>query len=153
MSCISHETLARFAAGDMEAADASDVEAHIRTCAECRKRLEAIRKADTVLCLLKRAEPSAQALLNTRRLISEEIRAPQAPEIMTLDDVAEFLRIGPGELEEIAEELPAFELAGEIRVRRAKLLDWIEHRERQYMRQTIESRAARISRTAFQRGA
>ena len=153
MTCISHETLAQFAVGDMDTGDVSDVEAHIRSCPECRRRLEAVRKVDTALCLLRRAEPSAQALLDTRCLISEEIRIPQASEIMTLDDVAEFLRIGPGELEEIVEELPAFELAGEIRIRRTKLLDWIEHRERQYLRQTIESRTARISRTAFQKGA
>jgi len=153
MICMSHETLAQFAAGDMDAAEISDAEAHILQCPECRRRLEAVRTADAALCLLKRAEPSAKALLATRRLISEEIRVPQPSEIMTLDDVAEFLRIGPAEMEEIAEEFPAFELAGEIRIRRAKLLDWIEHRERQYLRQTIESRTARISRTAFQKGA
>jgi len=153
MICMSHETLAQFAAGDMDAAEISDVEAHIAQCPECRRRLEAVRKTDAALCLLKRAEPSAQALLATRRLISDEIRIPQPSEIMTLDDVAEFLRIGPAGMEEIAEELPAFALAGEIRIRRAKLLEWIEHRERQYLRQTIESRTARISRTAFQKGA
>jgi len=62
---------------------------------------------------------------------------------MTLDEVAEFLRLSPGQLDEVASDLPGFELAGQVRVRRAKLLEWIERRERSYLRNTVASRVAR----------
>ena len=71
---------------------------------------------------------------------------------MTLEEVAEFLRISGDELGEIVEELPAFELGGRIRVRRAKLLEWIQQRERDYSRDIASSWAARASSDEFQKG-
>ena len=62
---------------------------------------------------------------------------------MTLDEVAAFLRIDPSDLGEVAEELPAFELGGQVRVRRERLIEWIQQRERAYTRQAGESWAAR----------
>ena len=63
---------------------------------------------------------------------------------MTLDEVAEFLRVSLEELGEVVGELPAFELAGRVRVRRTKLIEWIEKRERAYARGRIESEVAGI---------
>jgi hypothetical protein len=62
---------------------------------------------------------------------------------MTLDEVAEFLRISLDELEEVVTELPAFEVAGQLRVRRARLLEWVEARERAYRRSSAQSEVAR----------
>jgi hypothetical protein len=36
---------------------------------------------------------------------------------MTLGEVAEFLRVPPDALAEVAEDLPAFEIGGQVRVR------------------------------------
>ena len=47
---------------------------------------------------------------------------------------------------------PAFELAGQIRVRRAKLVEWIERRERDFTRQSAASWAARATAGAFGKG-
>ena len=154
MNCtITHEILAQFQAGDLDDERSHSIKQHIPHCPRCRARLEALRNTDRTLCRLGHTEPSAEALLNTRHLLSEEIRQPQPPEIMTLDDVAEFLHIGREEVEQFAEELPAFELAGAVRVRRTRLIEWIEQREHQYLRQTVESRVARIARYAVQKGA
>ena len=154
MNCtIAHETLARFQAGDLDDEHSHSLEQHLGQCPECRSRLDTLQTVGRTLCLLSHAEPSAETLLNTRHLLSDETRQHHLPEIMTLDDVAEFLHVGPDDLEQIVEKLPAFELAGAIRVRRTRLIEWIEQREHQYLRQTVESRVARTSRYAVQKGA
>lgn len=53
-------------------------------------------------------------------------------EIMTLAEVASFLRLSEKEMAEVAEELPAFELAGKVLVRRERLMTWISEREGKY---------------------
>jgi len=151
-SDVSYEALAEFAAGDMAADRARAIEEHLPQCERCRRRLEALRKADALVQALPRMEPSARASLNVRRAVSKEIRGGDAPEIMTLDEVARFLRISPDALEEIAEELPAFELGGQIRVRRARLVEWVEERERRHVRSNAESQAARVVRGIFVKG-
>jgi len=148
-----YDELASFAAGEADAERARLLGEHAARCQQCSSRLEALRRADAGLRMLRRTEPSARALLDTRRRLSQEIRGGEIPEIMTLDDVAEFLRIGPEEIEEVVEELPAFELAGRIRVRRERLIEWIEQRELQYLRRTAESRMTRIGWAASEKGA
>jgi hypothetical protein len=83
-----------------------------------------------ILAELRPAPMPAGELLAVRRALSAEVRGAGAPEVMTLPEVAEFLRIDEADLAEILDELPAFELAGRLRVRRARLVEWIEHRER-----------------------
>jgi len=145
MDCdVTYEELARFAAADLDAGRARDVAEHAKSCGPCRRRLDAVRAVDAGLRALPRAEPPAAALLRTRRLLSDETRGTRAPEIMTLDEVAEFLRISLDDLEEIVLELPAFELAGQLRVRRARLIEWVEEREQAYGRSRAQSEVARI---------
>lgn len=65
---------------------------------------------------------------------------PVSAEIMTLAEVAAFLRISEVELGEIADSLPAFELANQILVRKSRLLEWIEEREGHYAWSAAHSR-------------
>ncbi len=153
MGCeITYEELAAFAAGDCEAARTGEIEEHLSGCDRCRDRLEALRDVDSALGSPRRAEPSARAVLEARRAISRELRGTSSPEIMTLDEVAEFLRLAPDQLEEIAEGLPAFELAGQLRVRRERLVEWVEQRELVYVRRNIESSVSRSLAGDFGRG-
>jgi len=133
------QTVAVYAAGEMEPAGREDFTKHLGGCRACKNRLEAIRTADGALASLAAYQPSPQALLATRRRLSEELRGGNRPEIMTLQEAAEFLRISQQQLGEVLEELPAFELAGQVRIRRARLIEWIEQRERDYKRQINES--------------
>ena len=143
MDCgITYEELASLAAGDADAAEAERIEQHARTCAACRTRLAALRRADRELRLLPRPEPSAGAVLATRRAIAAETRGSAGPEIMTLGEVAEFLRVLPDALAEVADDLPAFEVGGQVRVRRARLIEWIADRERSYAASRAESEVA-----------
>jgi len=143
MKCeVTYEELSALAAGDLAAERTGQLEQHLPTCAECRRRLDAIGALDARLRSLRRLEPSAAVTLRARRLFSRELRA--APEVMTLGEVAEFLRVSLDDLGEIVAELPAFELAGRVRVRRTKLIEWIEKRERAYARSNMESEVAGI---------
>lgn len=150
MRCdITYEELARWSSGEISSARSREIEDHAARCEHCRRRLESLREVDRTLPVLPRNEPSARALLNVRRALSAELRGEAGPDVMTIEEVAEFLRVSPEELERISDELPAFELAGRIRVRRAKLLEWVEQRERNFMRTTIESEAARLLAGVF----
>jgi len=138
MECeTSYEELSAFAAGDAE-----HLGDHVRTCAACRARLAALRRVDRDLRLLQQPGPSAGAVLATRRLIARETRGAGGPEIMTLSEVAEFLRVPPDALAEVADDLPAFEIGGQVRVRRTRLIEWIAERERSYARSRAESEVA-----------
>lgn len=145
MDCeVSWEELAALAAGELHADRARELERHLSACATCQGRLKALKGVDAALPTLARMEPSAAALLAARRALSELVRGPRAPEIMTLEEVAQFLRVTVDDLTEVAAELPAFEIAGRIRVRRSRLIEWIEQRERARARSTIESEVAGI---------
>ena len=145
MNCnVDYEELAQYAAGDAETERAREIEGHLSSCEACRHRLKALGEVDAGLRLLPRLEPRAAAVLQSRRLLSREVRGADAPEIMTLEEAADFLRVPRRAIGEIVEDLPAFEVAGEIRVRRSKLLEWIERRERASARSRAESQVSSI---------
>ncbi len=139
MQCeISYEDLAAYAVGDAE-----HLGEHVRTCPACRERLAAMDRVDRDLRLLPRPEPSAGAVLAARRAVARESRGTGGPEVMTLAEVAEFLRVPPDALADVVGELPAFEVGGQVRVRRARLVEWVAERERAYTRGRAESEVAR----------
>lgn len=153
MECeLRYEELAEFAAGDLSAERSNEISRHVDECDICRQRLAVLRKLDATLKNLPPVKPKTEAVLKVRRAISQQIRGANASEIMTLDEVAAFLRISSDDMAEIAEELPAFELAGNIRVRRTKLIEWIEQQELNYMRSTIESDVSRSIKGMFTKG-
>ena len=153
MTCdYEYEELAAFAAGDVDADREAQIRRHLEDCETCRLRLGTIRQADTALRSLRPHRPSADALLNIRRALSTEVRGAATPEIMTLEEVAAFLRIEQDELQEVVSELPAFELAGRMRVRKAKLLEWIERRERRYLQAAAASDLAMAIKLHLHKG-
>ncbi len=145
MNCdVTYEELAALAAGDLPADREAEVLLHLPDCPRCRNRMEAVRRADAALKALPPCEPPVRAVLAARRALAGVVRQPAPAEVMTLEEVGEFLRLTPDQLDQVAEELPAFELAGQVRIRRAALLEWVQQRERDYARQTAGSLAARI---------
>lgn len=99
-------------------------------------------------------EPLAQRVLARVR---EAARSPgpvpaHVPEVLTLRDAAAFLRISEEELAQILDELPLFELAGQLRIRTERLREWIEQRERTYQRNAFRTSALRITRSAWLEG-
>ena len=145
MNCdVTYEELAAFAAGDAAPERARRIRQHLRSCEDCRRRLKALASLDDALRLVPRTEPPANAVLNARRALSHQRRTESAPDIMTLDEVAEFLRVSSDDLEDVAEELPAFELGGQIRIRRARLIEWIQQRELAYASSRAQSEVAAL---------
>jgi hypothetical protein len=133
-----------FELSEYQAGHKSDrLEKHITECEICRRRIATLTQMDQSLRTFDLQKLSDQAALQIRKTLSREIRGSACPEIMTLTDVANFLRLSPTQLEEIIDELPAFELAGQIRVRRTRLIDWIEQRERDFFQTNIESAMAK----------
>ncbi len=149
MTCnISYIELSEYQAGN----GSERVRQHLAECPACRHRLEALTRTDAALRSIPRVSPSDEAALRVRQNLAQEIRGADRPEIMTLTDVADFLRLSPAQLDEIIGELPAFELGGQIRVRRTRLLEWIEHREREFQQSTLESEIARSTSRFSVRG-
>ena len=143
MNCdVLYEDLAALAAGELEGVRAERTRRHLAECGECRRRQDALKRVDLSLKHLRPVRPSAAAVLAARRALNETIRGKAPPEIQTLAEAAEFLRISPEQLGEIVEELPAFELAGQIRIRRQRLVEWVRLREHEYTRQQSASWAA-----------
>ena len=143
MNCdVLYEDLAALAAGELEGVRAERTRRHLAECGECRRRQDALKRVDLSLKHLRPVRPSAAAVLAARRALNETIRGKAPPEIQTLAEAAEFLRISPEQLGEIVEELPAFELAGQIRIRRERLVEWVRQREHEYTHQQSASWAA-----------
>ena len=153
MDCdVAYEVLVAFADGDLDETRQLEIDRHVTACEKCRERLQAVLASDAVLTSMKRLEPSAGATLSARRALAEVIRRPQLAEIMTLDEAADFLRITLDQLGELVEELPAFELAGQIRLRRERLIEWIQQRERDYVRQGAASWVSRAAAVHIGKG-
>lgn len=153
MNCeITYEQLGALAIGELDAKQAAEIREHLAQCEHCRNRMAALNRIDEILMTLRPFHPPASTVLATRRALAPEIRPAPASEIMTLEEASHFLRITADQLGEIVEELPAFELAGQIRVRRDRLLEWIQQRERDYNRQRSESWVARAGTLGLGRG-
>lgn len=146
---MTYEELAAFAAGDLDARRHSGINDHLLRCERCRDRIDALGRADEALAELVPAKPSPRAVADVRQALSQAIRTEAPPQVMTLEQVAMFLQITADQLGEIAETLPAFELAGQIRVRRVRLVEWIEQRERDYSRNSAASSAAQAKSTQW----
>ena len=141
MKCsVTYEELAAFAAQEP---GSDDLGRHVHACGECRKRLAALRDVDGALQRIVKEGPPARGVLNTWRAVLEESRGGRCDEVMTLDDVATFLKLSLDDLEDVASDLPTFEVAGRVRLRRAKLMEWIEDRERRHRRSIAASETAR----------
>jgi anti-sigma factor RsiW len=133
MDChISNDDLARFI-DERAALEQSDrIARHLSACRVCRQRADALQAADNELVRLRNLAPSPETVAAVRETAAAELRTSQQQAIMTLPEVAAFLRLREEELEAVLPELPAFEIAGRTRVRRDCLLEWIAEREHRH---------------------
>ena len=145
MSCeIAGEDLSRYAAGDCDAETGERLARHVSGCDVCARRLEGIRKVDAALRALPPLRPSADTLLRVRRALGPEVRGSAAPEVMSLEQAADYLQVSVENMEEALWDLPVFEVAGQVRMRRSKLIEWMERRERQYARERASSEVTQM---------
>jgi len=149
---VTLEELAQYADGELRSSRLREVEAHVAGCEDCRSRLASVQEADGMLSRVRPSGPPDSVKLAARRKISEAARPASTPQVLALNEVAALLHITMEELDEIAGELPAFEVAGRIRVRRAKLLAWIAAREQEYVHRTAASWASESKAESLQKG-
>ena len=135
------ETLSAFDAAELDPDLTAQVEKHVSECAECSRLLRTVRKATDLVSRLVDEEPARSVCV---RILGEVDRflAPDladAPEIMTPEQLARFLHVPLGKLDDRIETIPGFEIGGELRFRKERVLEWIEQREQERERRTIYS--------------
>jgi predicted anti-sigma-YlaC factor YlaD len=120
-------------AGELADPQEKQVQEHVKDCAECARLLSAMRAAMDTLVALEDPPPPQRVTLGVLNAPPRRSHAEQAdaPEIMTPEELAHFLRLLPDDLEEVIGLIPGFEIAGRLRFRKARVLEWIEAREKQ----------------------
>ena len=136
--CQSMEVLlSQYEAGELsQAADVAWVRQHLGGCEHCRavlvsfERLSAICEVDEAPRLRQDRASTIWSHLRGAGT-SEEVEVPGAEaEILTLEEAAAFLKVSMTALEAELDTLPVFEFGGCVRIRRHRLLTWIETREK-----------------------
>lgn len=135
--------LSNYAAGELDAAAAKAVTAHLARCPDCAADLDRLRRAEFALRRALGAAIPCDVDLRVRATLADETRRVESETLMTLEEAARFLRLDPSRMDDVLDDLPALEVAGEIRIRRRALLAWIRGKERQFERQRLQSRVAR----------
>ena len=122
---------------------------HVELTAEERWVEEKIAAAAQELPVLAMA---AESELRIRLALDRELAGGSRDfgPVLTVEDLARYLRVPVGDIYEQLEELPAFEFAGEVRFLRASIDDWIREREKRFRRQMVDSslRSGRVLRLA-----
>ncbi len=125
--------LLRFLDGTLSLRDTAAVARHLAACPACRHRLDNMRRAESDLAGLAGLPVPAETQLR----VQERIGLTQNRDILTIEEAADFLRLDSGQMAEALDDLPWFELAGQVRFRRQTLLDWIRERERECTRERL----------------
>jgi len=131
------ERLSELETGELGEALAKGVRDHLRDCGECSRLLAAMQATVELTADLPDGGPSRSLSMRILARVEEWLSPdPQSlPEIMTPEQLARFLNVPLEQLE--IESLPGFEISGELRFRKDRVLEWIETREREYERGLI----------------
>lgn len=80
------------------------------------------------------ASPSAEAARRMNAAIQRELDRQAVPhqDILTFDEVAAYLRVPADTLQDYLDELPCFELGGQLLFRKEAVVEWIDQREQRY---------------------
>ena len=133
------ELLSEFEAGELTEEQAANVHKHVEQCNECSELLKAIEVSTELVCELADEEPSRAMSLRVLGKV-DEMLAPDltdAPDILTPELLAKFLGISLEQLEDDIHLIPGFEIAGNLRFRKERVIEWIEERERDRERQRL----------------
>ena len=125
------EQLSEFEAGELSGDAARAVEAHVATCRDCAGLLQALTETARMTEGLREEWPVRSMSVRILKA-ADELFGPDladAPEIMTPEDVARFLRVSAEGLESAMASLPAFDIGGRLRYRKARIIEWIEEQE------------------------
>jgi|GEM_PF-1341667 predicted DNA-binding transcriptional regulator AlpA len=137
----------------------AEIESHIAACSECRAEVDAFKELSTLFRSKPLIQPSDSWLPSLeRKLLSaklarltdelfrlrrtteqlsariaglEQAGASPRPDndLMTVDELAAYLRVTPQKVYEIMDDLPRIEMNYEVRFRRSSIDQWLKLRE------------------------
>jgi len=137
VTCLEcQQLLSPYQKGELGREDAEGVASHIANCPACASRVAALGQLDSLLRGLPSPPPPSAVLMSVRERVHQDIAGG---EIMDAGQVAAFLRLTQEQVLDSLDELPCFEVAGQIRFRRAALMQWIEDREAARRRDALRS--------------
>lgn len=124
---------------ELSAEESEALAAHVAACEACAAEADGVAAVRTGLAPAADEEPPGDELL--ARVKTRLARAAPAPtaDILTVEELAQLLRVSPDEVYEHLDELPAFEFAGRVRFRRRAIEQWIEEQEQRWRRQATNA--------------
>lgn len=156
MTCFeTQEQITAWLDGEAEPECRAALEEHLDGCADCRAEASLLSGVSARVRSLPRLQPSASWDLGLERKLSalkvedlsaqivrlcaitealagrlRSLEAAATPgEIMTLEEVAAYLRVTPEKVAEMLHELPRIEMNYEVRFRRSSIDQWLKLRE------------------------
>ena len=139
------ELLSQFEKGELSPALAKELEEHMSSCPECKRVVEDF----TLLSRLSKEDEAhdagedrlARVLSSIKERLREEEKSHFAgeKEVLTLEEAAAFLRVSSDEITLELDSLPVFRIGNRLRIRRNRLLQWIEEREKSCFRKRVLS--------------
>lgn len=153
------EQMVAFLDGEAPPDAHAEVQQHLAVCPQCREDAESLRAASQLLRSLPPIKPSetwdlslqrklmsercrelTEELTKVRRIADElaarlaaleqaEMDARAERDLMTVEELAAYLRITPQKVYEMLEDIPHIDLNYEIRFRRSSVDQWLRLRE------------------------
>lgn len=132
MNCEDARTLlSEYEAGEAPPETAEKVREHLGACPACARLLEAMRDVAEVAAAPDEDVPRSLALRILAQ-VDDALRGDlaDAPEVMTPEELARFLRVSADALDDLADLIPGVEIGGRLRFRKDRVVEWLEERER-----------------------
>ena len=125
--------LSEYEAGEQTEHEAAVMQEHLNACPPCAGALRTLRLVADHAARLPEELPSEAVSLRILAQCASPV-APAgsgAPEILTPEALARFLSVSEEDLANVIETIPAFEIAGQLRFRKQRVIEWIEAREKE----------------------
>jgi len=151
--------IAAFLDGELPSDAKEAIQNHLRNCPQCQAEYESLKRTSNLVKQLPAIQPSAnwdiafqnklaasqykQLAEDFKRLreLAEELTARLAQfeqlelnqnaeqDLMTVEEVAAYLRVSPEKIYEMLDELPYIDLNYELRFRKSSIDQWLRSRE------------------------
>ncbi len=119
---------------------------HMDNCPECKDELKKFRQTISLYKDCMDAKLPSGTTLKIRssiaKLLNEE-KEPVFGPILNINDLSNYLRVEENVVETYHNEIPCFELGGQILFRKEKVDEWIRKREEKFAFELLSSQIGR----------
>ncbi len=129
------EIVSEFENGELPEKLHEEAEKHMSGCPKCKDELKNFKK---VISLCRDSMDAKLSLSRTLKMSSSisrllsEGREPAFSPVLTMHDLSNYLRVSGDVIETYLNEIPCFELGGQILFRKEKVDEWIREREQKF---------------------